>query len=264
LEKAGNGILEHVKDSHYYDIFGYHLKLPEIPPVKVLGITFDFSITRMVVLLWIAALIISLCFLFSFRKRKLIPSKLGILLEYVILYIRDNIAYPILGRKLGDKYFPLISTLFLFILVCNLLGLVPLLGSPTSNLSVTSGLAIIVFVIIVLEGIKQHGLLGYFKSFIPGGIPAWLIPVMLPLEVLGLFIRIIVLAVRLFANMVSGHINIVVLFFLIIFLKTYLISPFSFGIALFVSLLEILVAFIQAYIFTMLSAIFISMSVKSH
>ncbi|MBO8130599.1 MAG: F0F1 ATP synthase subunit A [Candidatus Marinimicrobia bacterium] len=264
MEKSGSFILEYLKDTKYYELFGHKIQLPQLPPINILGISIDLSITRNVVLLFISSLIIFLSFYFSFRKEKLIPNRFALLLEYIIIFIRDNIVYPTLGRKLGDKYFPFIATLFLFIIISNLMGLVPFMASPTSNLSVTAGLSLVVFFVILYEGIKTHGLFGYFKSLIPGGIPFWLIPVMLPMEIIGLLIRVTVLAIRLFANMLSGHINIIILFFLVILTKSLLISPLALGIAIFVSLIELLVAFIQAYIFSILSVMFISMSIKSH
>jgi len=141
------------------------------------------------------------------------------------------------------------------------LGLLPYGSTATSNISVTATLAVISFLFIQIGGMMKNGVFGYFKGLIPHGIPFWLLPIMLVVEILGLFTKPFALAIRLFANMTAGHIVILALIGLIFILHTYVVVPVSISFALFIFLLEILVALLQAYIFTMLSSLFIGMAV---
>ncbi|MDP3441315.1 MAG: F0F1 ATP synthase subunit A, partial [Ignavibacteria bacterium] len=158
-------------------------------------------------------------------------------------------------------FLPYLLTAFFFILTCNFLGLLPYGSTATGNIAVTATLATLSFIVIQLGGIKHNGFFGYFKGLLPHGLPAWLIPIMLVVELLGLFTKPFALAIRLFANMTAGHIVILALLGLIFILNTYVVIPVSIAFALFIYLLEILVALIQAYIFTMLSSLFIGMAV---
>ena len=155
---------------------------------------------------------------------------------------------------------PFFLTVFFFILFCNLIGLIPYSATPTGNISVTAALALCTFVVVQVAGIANNGLFGYFKSLVPSGMPLWLLPMMVPIEILGLFSKPFALCIRLFANMIAGHVAILVFLGLIIMLQNYLIAPFSVGFAAAIYLLEIFIAFIQAFIFTLLSALFISMA----
>lgn len=157
---------------------------------------------------------------------------------------------------------PLLATMFFFILTCNLMGLIPLFGTATGNISVTASLAIITFLTTQTMGMVKNGVLGYWKSLVPHGIPFPLLFIIVPIEIFGLFTKPFALAMRLFANMIAGHTVIFALLGLIIALGTVLVSPFSIGFAVFINLLELLVAFIQAYIFTMLSSLFIGMAMN--
>lgn len=143
----------------------------------------------------------------------------------------------------------------------NFLGLIPFSATFTSNIAVTATLATMSFLAIQLGGIRNNGFFGYFKGLIPHGVPVFLLPIMVVVEVLGLFTKPFALAIRLFANMTAGHIVIYALISLIFVMQSYLISPVSVGMALFIYSLEILVALLQAYIFTMLSSLFIGMAV---
>jgi F-type H+-transporting ATPase subunit a len=155
---------------------------------------------------------------------------------------------------------PLLSTMFFFILACNLLGLIPLFTTATGNITVTASLAIITFLTTQVMGMVKNGFLGYWKSMVPHGIPFPLLFIIVPIEIFGMFTKPFALAMRLFANMIAGHTVIFALLGLIIALGSVLVSPFAVGFAVFINLLEILVAFIQAYIFTMLSSLFIGMA----
>ena len=259
-ETVGDFIVHHVQNSHEWNFFGYHIHLPQFEPFNVLGIQIDLSITNHVVMIWVAALFILLSFTLSFRKRKMVPGGFASLLEMMILFIRDEVAIPNLGMEDGRKFTPLIATFFFFILTCNLMGLVPLFTTPTGNINITAAMALITLGTGQLIGIKRHGFFGHFKSLVPSGVPLALIPLMFVIEIMGLLAKHFALLMRLFANMVAGHIVIFAFLALVFILKTVFVAPFSVGFAIFVNLLEILVAFIQAYVFTMLSTLFIGMS----
>lgn len=247
-------ILHHILDSR--ELFGV-IPLPEI---HLFGL--DVSITQHVVFMWIAAviLIILLRRAANSYKKSLVPKGITNLLEVLVVFVKDEIVKPSIGKGY-EKFLPFLLTVFFFILTCNFLGLIPGGATSTSNISVTATLAVISFLVIQGGGIVKNGLFGYFKGLIPHGIPLWLIPIMFVVEILGLFTKPFALAIRLFANMTAGHIVILALIGLIFILKTPFVSPVSVMFALFIYLLEILVAIIQAYIFTMLSALFIGMAV---
>jgi len=193
-------------------------------------------------------------------KKSLVPKGLTNFMEILILFVRDDIVKPTIGKGY-EKFLPYLLTVFFFILTCNFLGLIPGGSTATSNISVTATLAAISFIVIQAGGIIKNGFLGYFKGLMPHGIPSWLLPIMFVVEILGLFTKPFALAIRLFANMSAGHIVILALLGLIFILKTFFVVPVSIAFALFIYLLEILVALIQAYIFTMLSSLFIGMAV---
>lgn len=259
-EGLGEYILHHLQDSKEWNVFGYHIHLPTFEPVTVLGLQIDFSITLHVLMMWFAAIILVVLAKLAFSKKAKRSSPLRVIFESIYLFIRYEIAEPNLGSKFGRQLAPFLTTIFLFILTCNLMGLFPLFGTATGNLSVTASLAIITFFMTQGFGIRQHGLVGYFKGLIPHGVPWFLLPIMIPIEILGLFTKPFALAMRLFANMIAGHTVIFALLGLIIVLGSAAISPVSVGFALFINLLEILVALLQAYIFTILSALFIGMA----
>jgi len=194
--------------------------------------------------------------------------------ESMLVFIRDRVARPAIGQQ-ADRFLPYLWTAFFFILFCNLLGLVPWAGSPTGALAVTGVLAGMSFAMVLLAGIVTHGLKGYFAHMIPRmdiptGIAVLLKPGMLAVELLGLVIRHAVLAMRLLANMFAGHMVLAVMIsFIAAAAKTALWLWFGVSVASILgsaalSLLELFVAFLQAYIFTFLSAIFIGMSIHGH
>ena len=250
-------ILHHVLDSYELNLepFG----TVHLPEIHLFG--FDLSITKHVVFMWIAAIILIVTFIKvskSYRK-SLIPKGVTNLTEILIVFVRDEIVKPTIGHGY-ERFLPYLLTIFFFILTCNFLGLFPYGSTATGNIAVTATLATISFFVIQVGGILKNGLFGYFKGLLPHGLPAWLIPIMLIVEILGLFTKPFALAIRLFANMTAGHIVILALLGLIFILHTYFVIPVSVSFALFIYLLEILVALIQAYIFTMLSSLFIGMA----
>jgi F-type H+-transporting ATPase subunit a len=263
LQQAGDTgsgwILHHVMDGKQIELpFLGYIDIPQIP--HILGI--DITPTKHIIFMWIAAILVLFTFIAVARQYKstLIPKRLANFFEVMILFVRDEIAEPTLGENY-DRYLPYLLTLFFFILYGNFLGLIPFSATFTSNIAVTAALAILSFLMIQLGGIRQNGFFGYFKGLVPHGIPLWLLPLMIPVEILGLFTKPFALAIRLFANMIAGHTVILALLGLIFFMGTIFIAPVSVAFAVFIYLLEILVALIQAYIFTMLTSLFIGMAV---
>jgi F-type H+-transporting ATPase subunit a len=195
------------------------------------------------------------------------------LIEFTMIWIRDEIVYPWLGHDRGRKFLGFFWTLFFFILFANLLGLLPFPFNPwertaTGNLAVTGALAIIVFFVIQGAGMAAKGPIKYWTGLVPHGTPAFLWPLVWVIEFIGLFTKPFALTVRLFANMTGGHAALLALFGFLYFVphanSGVLGIPTtigSFGFILFVLLLETLIALIQAYIFTVLSAIFVSLAV---
>ena len=160
----------------------------------------------------------------------------------------------------GKPYLPYLLTVFFFILVCNLLGHMPFEATATGNVSVTAALAVMAFVMIQAGGIGKYGLKHHLQNIVPPGLPAWLLPIMIPVEILGQFTKPFALCIRLFANMIAGHIVILAFLSMIFILQSVFVAPISVFFALFISLLEVFIAFLQAYIFTILTALFIGMS----
>jgi len=191
--------------------------------------------------------------------------------ESVVLFIRNDLVVPNLGKE-GIPYLPFFCTAFFFILACNLLGLVPFGAAATGNFwGVTVPLALITFSLIHIAGIREHGLLHYLKGIVPHGVPLWLYPLVFPIEILGVCIKAFALAIRLALNMMAGHIVILALMGLIFIFGALspiiglgVTAPFSIVLVLFVMMLELFVAFLQAYIFTFLSAIFVGGAVHQH
>ncbi|MBZ4420772.1 F0F1 ATP synthase subunit A [Myxococcus sp. RHSTA-1-4] len=223
----------------------------------------DISITKHTVMMWLAAvLLIGSILIWSNRdKTKLVPRGTGAnLFEMLVLFVRDELAIKNIGKEEGPRYVPYLLTAFFFILFMNLLGLFPWMASATGNLAVTCGLAVCTFIVTQIAGIRAAGLGGYL-AHLTGGVHPLLWPIMIPVEFLGLFTKPFALTVRLFANMLAGHIVIFFLLGLIFILQHPAVAmvsvPFAFGIYL----LELFVAFVQAYVFTMLSALFIGMGV---
>ena len=261
VKESGSGwILHHVMDSNYID-FGPLGKL-YLPRFELFGI--DLSITRDVFFMWLVVVVLIILFYFTTKgyKKSLIPKGLTNLFEIMIIFVRDEVVKPAIGKGY-EAFMPYMLSLFFFILFVNMFGLIPTpnLVVPTGNLGVTASLALISFVAIQFGGIKNHGIIGYLKNLVPKGLPFFVVLIMIPLEILGLLTKPFALCIRLFANMIAGHIVIFSLLGLIFVLRSIYVSPVAVGFTLFIELLEVLIAFIQAYIFTMLTALFIGMTV---
>jgi F-type H+-transporting ATPase subunit a len=226
----------------------------------------DLSITKTVVALMSAAIIGLILFLSLARSYKKTgishPKGMQSFLEPVILFIRDDIAIPNIGHHKYEKYMPYLLTAFFFILINNLMGLIPAPppfgGNVTGNIAITFFLAFCTFIVTQFSGNKNH----WRHVFATPGVPFWLLPIMIPVEIIGLFSKPFALMIRLFANMLAGHIVILSLICLIFIFHSLWLSPVSIFFVIFMDFMELLVAFLQAYIFTLLSALFISLAVQ--
>ena len=224
----------------------------------------DFSITKTVFSMLFVSLLLVLIFGFSarhYKKNKMAPKGMSGWLEPIILFVRDEIAIPNIGSKY-QKYMPLLLTTFFFIWVNNLIGLIPFFpfsGNVTGNIIFTLVMAFIVFIVTIFSGNKY-----YWKHILTPDVPKALYPIMIPIEIIGMFTKPFALMVRLFANITAGHIIILSLVGLIFIFETAAISPVSIAFVLFMSVLELLVAALQAYVFTLLAALFIGQAVEEH
>jgi F-type H+-transporting ATPase subunit a len=208
-------------------------------------------------------------------KKRLVPKGLQNLIESICVFLRDEVAVPVLGHN-ADRFVFFVWTIFLFILMMNLLGLVPIEaaaylitgkehrygGGATANIWITGALAMVTFVITHVVGIKEYGLFKYLSMLAPK-VPWPILPLIYVLEILSALVRPFALAVRLFANMLAGHIVFATFIGLILIFKTWYVAAGSVGFIILMSLLEILIAVIQAYIFTLLSTLFISLALES-
>lgn len=257
-------LLRHVQDAHEIETpFGRF----DLPHLHFFGV--DMSITKHVVFLWLAAVLLIIALAAAARKnrRQTVPTGFGNLVEIFVVFVRDEIAIPNMGEG-GIKYLSYLLTTFFFILLMNLFGLVPYGASATGNVSVTAGLAVIAYIMIQASAIRAQGLGHYFAHF-TGGVHWILWPIMVPIEILGTFTKAFALCVRLFANMTAGHIVIVSLLGLIFVFGRlspalgYTVSVPSVLFTLGIDLLELFVAFLQAYIFTMLTSLFMGLGMET-
>ena len=226
----------------------------------------DMTPTKHVIMMWIAASLVLVVVLTAVRKKALVPRGLYNFVETLVAFVRNDIAVKNIGEKDADRFVPYLVTAFFFILFMNLFGLVPWSATATANLSVTVAMALFTFVVTQYAAIRSMGV-GGFLSHLTGGVPKslfWLWPIMIPVEILGLFTKPFALTVRLFANMVAGHFVILALLGLIFALGSPLVAIGSVPMALAIFLLELFVAFVQAYIFTMLSSLFIGAGLAHH
>lgn len=239
------------------------------------GFTLDLSLTgkRLFMLVALLLLVLMVSKAGTRAKKSNVPRGIHNLVESFVVYVRDEIVYPNVDRKWADKFMPYFLTAFFFIFTLNLIGLVPLAMTATSAISVTLALALCTFVLTQVAGIRAMGLAEYLKHFtggllemeLPLVMKVLLVVIMVPIEFIGLFTKPFALMVRLFANMTAGHIVIGSLIGLAMLFQS-IIAGFAVSVpfALFIYLLELLVAFLQAYVFTMLSAVFIGMMAHEH
>ena len=258
-------IIDKVVDHHYIDLYFLgKVPLPHFEPVEIFGIKFDFSITKATAMVFLASIItiLILAYAASSNKKNKIPKGIGNMIEAVVVFIRDEIVVANMGKD-GLKYMPFFLTMFFFVLFANLIGLFPFLAQPTKNINITAALALITFFMTQAAGIKAHGFGGYVKNLVPPGVPTFVLPIMIVVEFIGLFTKPFSLMMRLFANITAGSIIIFSLIGLI-FVMEYAGSVIAVPFALFIYLMEIFIAFLQAYIFTMLSVLYINMARHHH
>ena len=295
MDQVGDNIIHHVSNSS--------LDHPLIHLPHVFGI--DLSVTKHVLMLWIVAIVVACAVIIPIQKylqkNKPIPSGWMNVLEIVVKFVRDSIVQPNIGSKYTETWAPMILTFFFFILFANGIGLIPifdLLGAlnrfifqvpasddhniinallhggvtATGNFNVTAALAVITFFTILIAGTRAHGFINHWKNLAPPGL-AWPVYIILiPIEIIGMFVKPFALTMRLAANMTGGHIAILaILSFMAIFAEMFNSAMTGIGLALFsvplataISGLEIIVVLVQAYVFTLLSAVFIGMAINVH
>jgi F-type H+-transporting ATPase subunit a len=258
----------------FEDFFGrgtVHIPLLDLRPYGI-----HFTLTRFMIVEVVAAVLVALSFIWLARRVKeggLPRGRLWNFLEMLLVFVRDDIARPILGEKDARTFLPYLWTVFFFVLTCNLIGMVPLMGSPTASIWMTGGLALCSFILFHAVPIYKIGFLNYLKTmWVPVDVPVlgFIISLLLFfIELLGTFIKAMVLAIRLFANIFAGH---VVLATILVFAASasiftvtgVAVSVFTVLGAVALSLLELLVACLQAYIFTFLTALFVSLPLVHH
>jgi F-type H+-transporting ATPase subunit a len=288
---AGKTIIEHVSNSS--------IDHPLIHLPTIAGI--DFSVTKHVLMLWIVAGVLFVVVTLAVRRYlaqdRLIPSGFMNALETGVDFIKESIVRPNVGDKWVNTYTPLLLTLFLFILGANAIGLIPIFDvlallnhtvihasedsfltqvthggtTATGNFNVTAALATITFFTIIIAGARAHGFVKHWKNMVPHGLPLPVTLFLIPIEIMGMFVRPFALTMRLAANMTGGHIAILaILSFVFIFNVQFGaaagmgIGVFSLVLAALISALEIIVVLVQAYVFTLLSAVFIGMAIHAH
>ena len=290
---AGEMIIEHVANSS--------LDHPIIHLPSVLGI--DFSVTKHVLMLWIVAAVVGVLIIVSARRYlkqdRQIPGGFANGLEWLVQVIRDSVVLPNVGPKLVRTWTPLILTFFCFIVVANVIGLIPIFeliglldhsvlhteedsflklvihggATATANYNVTAALATVTFFAIIVAGSKAHGFIQHWKNLVPHGLPKLVYVILIPVEVMGMLVKPFALTMRLAANMMGGHIAILaILSFVFLFNDLFQSALVGMGagvvlsvpLAVGISVLEIVVILVQAYVFTLLTAVFIGMAINVH
>ncbi len=267
----GGMIFRHTADSHVVELPWGEWHLPV--GWKLFGL--DVSPTKHVVFLFVAAFLVWLTVFVAGRsvqsrhREGKAPKGFGAAMEAVALFVRDDVAIANIGHN-GRKFAPYILTLFFFVLYCNLLGLIPFGSTPTGNIVVTGTLAILTFLITEISGFLTLGPKGYLKTivFVPPGMKglgaAAMAMLMTPIELISKLVKPFALCLRLFANMTAGHFVILALLGLIFLFGSWFVAAGSVAFVLFMMCLELLVAFLQAYIFALLTSVFIGMLQHEH
>jgi F-type H+-transporting ATPase subunit a len=249
--------------------------LPHLAPVHLGPLVIDFSPTKHLFYIVLSSVLIALVFLLTARSvdrahKKGQPARgFAGAMEATALYIRQEVILPNVGHH-GEGFVPYLLTVFFFILVCNLLGLVPWGAAATGNIAITGALALMAFVVIELAGMRALGFKGYMGTifFLPPGLPTVLKPVILaimtPIEIIGKLAKPFALAVRLFANMTAGHALVLALIGLTFTFGSFAVGVGASAMATAIMLLEVFVAFLQAFVFTLLTSVFIGLMREAH
>ena len=276
MDELPEFIQHHIGDAAEIDFMGGHWSLEalSIDPIQIGSLAIDLSPTRhllvmMVVALLMLAIFIPVAGLIRKKGKKKAPSGFANAMEAMVIYFRDEVVRTNIGQG-ADAFTPFILTLFFFILGMNLIGLTPIGITPTANVSVTAALALITFIVIEVAGFRALGPAGYARTifFLPPGVPAIMKPGMLVIltvvEFIGKLAKPIALAIRLLANMTAGHTLILALIGMIFVLQSYFVGVASVGMATVFMILELFVALLQAYIFAMLTSVFIGLIRHAH
>ncbi|HEV8409235.1 MAG TPA: F0F1 ATP synthase subunit A [Gemmatimonadaceae bacterium] len=268
-------ITPHISDGHAIDIpwpsmkdnFTREIELPRWAPVHIGPAELDLSPTKHVVMIVIAAVLCMLTLMSAARSQARSaatgrpPKGFANGIEATVLYIRNEVILPNVGHH-GEAFVPFLLTLFFFILFCNLLGLIPYGATATSNISVTATLAIVSFLVVEIAGMRALGF-GYIKTIVywPHDmalpVKSFITLIMTPVELIGKFTKPVALAIRLFANMIAGHVVILALISIVFTFGLWAIAPFPVLAATGIMMLEIFVAFLQAFVFCLLVSVFI-------
>ena len=279
----GEMLMHHLSDGKTLEFeilgWGWAPTLPEWDPIHIGALTLDLSPTKHVVFLVLAALLTLMVFIpigrtMRSRYTDSAPKGFANAMEATVLYFRDEVVRRNIGHG-ADAYTPYILTIFFFILTMNLMGLIPLGATPTGNLNVTGALALVTFVVVEISGMRTLGFKGYMGTifYAPPGLPKWgqaiLMFILTPVEFLGKLTKPFALMIRLFANMTAGHTLVLSLIGMIFMFShltigKFLIAGASLSMVMAVMLLEVFVAFLQAYIFAMLTAVFIGLIRHAH
>jgi F-type H+-transporting ATPase subunit a len=274
-------IMPHITDSHHIEIpwpnraWGKEIELPQWAPVHIGPLAIDLSPTKHVVMLALASTLCALVLIFAARSHRKHtelagqPTGFATGVEATVLYVRDEVILSNVGHH-GEKYVPYLLTLFFFILFANVLGLIPYGSTATGNISVTATLAVMSFITIEWAGIRTLGwgylnTIFYWPSDMPFGVmKVVLFLILTPVELLGKFTKPFALAIRLFANMTAGHVIVLAFIGIIFTFGSVWLAPAPFAMALGIMLLEVLVSLIQAYLFTLLTSVFIGQIREAH
>jgi F-type H+-transporting ATPase subunit a len=273
-------ILHHLADSNVWEAPWGEVHFRQLPPVHLGPITLNFSLTKHVLFMMIAAVLVAVIVIWAARDAKRQhaagaargPKGTTNVVEAFILFLRDEVALRNIGHG-GERYVPYVITVFFFILFCNLLGLLPWGASPTGNISVTATLALMTFIIVEVTGMRELGAAGYSRTifYVPPGLPVWMKPIMLaiftPVEIIGKLTKPFALTIRLYANMTAGHAVVLAFTGMLVLAGiagTIYVAPAPILMAIGILVLEIFVAFLQAYIFAMLSSVFIGLIRHAH
>lgn len=274
-------IQHHIGDSHELELpFVGTFELPRFAPIHLGPVTIDLSPTKHLVFMLLSAVLVALVFILSARavvraQEQGRPSKgFAGAMEATTLWIRQEVIVPTIGPH-GDKFVPYLLTLFFFILTMNLFGLIPGGATATGNITVTAALAILAFIVIEFTGMRTLGPAGYMRTifYLPHGLPGGpagavlkvvLLAVLTPIELIGKLAKPFALAVRLFANMTSGHVLVLALIGLTFLFQSWAVGFGASLLATGVLLLELFVAFLQAYVFTLLTSVFIGLMREAH
>ena len=238
----------------------HHFELHPLIHLSLMG--FDISINKAVIAMWVGLVAVFGLFMLVVKSGvRLIPGKLQITAEIALGFIKDMVD-EFIGKEEAHKYFPFIATLFFFVLACNLIGMIPGSYTITSQLVVTGVFAISIFILTLFIGFVKHGF-HFLSILVPPGVPKIMIPIMIPIEIISMIARPVSLSVRLFANMTAGHTILYVLFGLAMS-TPLMIGWLPFGFTVAINGLEIAIAFIQAYIFTILTCVYIGDVIHLH